>query len=377
MPILNAGRRKMKWSRMMAATIIGCTGLTTHAQPLDLPMSIWQPLFTLKAGFGYKDNLTLAHTATESSPFFASGLEAFLLRLPKDGTEYTFFLSAEDRRYLSHTSVDHEDLISAHAQLKHQFGDAGEGSLTVEYAYQDQIEDVSVTETNLEAIRVRGNTLAARPALKLNFPGQCWASLQLAPTRQWFAAPLDDFFEFGPGITFGRTYGNQSEVALAYEPSYRNYDSDPQISSTGEPVPGTHRAFTRQDILLGWVHYWDPVRRWRSTTRLSYRINRDNGSGFFDYARFSFAEQLRFRTRVWDCSAQVRVSQYGYDVQEANPGSSEKRERTEISAGLHFERSLTKSIRLVATYEFERTLSNITLENYTASTVTGSLQWDF
>jgi hypothetical protein len=78
------------------------------------------------------------------------------------------------------------------------------------------------------------------------------------------------------------------------------------------------------------------------------------------------SEQLRYHTRIWDCS-----------VQEANPGSTEKRERTEVSVGLHFERQLTKAWRLVATYDFERTLSNITLENYTANTVLGSLQWDF
>jgi len=125
------------------------------------------------------------------------------------------------------------------------------------------------------------------------------------------------------------------------------------------------------------VHYWDRERHWRSSTRLGYRINKDNGSGFFDYTRLSLSEQLRFHTRVWDWSTQVRVSRYDYDVQLANPGSSEKRERTEVAISLHLERQLAKSLRVVAAYEFEQTLSNITLENYTANTVSGSLQWDF
>ena len=48
-----------------------------------------------------------------------------------------------------------------------------------------------------------------------------------------------------------------------------------------------------------------------------------------------------------------------------------------IRVGLRAERQLTTSLRLVGAFEHGQTFSNVTLESYTANTVTGTLQWEF
>ena len=376
MSLLNA-RRTPYWSQMMAATIVGCTGLSAYAQPLDLPLSFWQRLYTVRAGFGYKDNVTLAHADTDASSFFAGGLEFFALRLPENGNELSFFVTADDRRYFSATGVDAEQLVFAQGQVKHVFAGANELAVDLQYAYQDQIQDVSVTETNRQAVRVRGHTLSAHPSVRLNFPQRYWANLEIIPTRQWLAEPLDHYFEFGPRIAFGRDYGYQSDVALRYEPRYREYDSDPQLTATGEPIPDTHRAFGQQEVSLGWRHHWDANRHWRTAARVSYLLNTDNGSGYFDYTRVSGSVQFRYRTKSWETSVDARLSGYQYAVQTVSATSSEKRDRTEFVLGLRAERQLTTSLRLVGAFEHGQTFSNMTLESYTANTVTGTLQWAF
>lgn len=363
----------------MAATIIGLTGLEAQAQPLDLSFLLptWDRVFTVRAGAGYKDNVTLSHTATESSPYFSSGVEAIVTRLPKDGTQLAFFFSADDRRYLDSISVDHEQLAFAQAQIKHTFEHGDEVSGAVDYFYIDQIQDVSATETNQQALRVQGHTLTGRPGVRLSFPGQFWASIEITPTRQWLAAPLGDYSEFAGLATVGRDYGHQSEISLRYEAGYRDYDSEPQLTAGGEPVPGTRRSFTMQEVRLNWRHHWDAERHWRSTTRLSYKLNNDRGDGFFDFTRLYASEQLRYRSKVWEFSVEGRVSQYFYDVQTVSASSTEKRNRTDVIFTVQVERSLTGSLRLVGAYELERALSNITVENYSANTISGSLQWSF
>src|SRR5690242_6908490 len=118
----NPGATQWKtiWNRMMAATIVGCTGLTAQAQPseLDFLLPTWDHVVTIRAGGGYKENVTLAHTPTESRPFFTSGVEALLSRLPKDNTSLAFMLSADDRRYLGAGSVDHEQIGFFHSDVK-------------------------------------------------------------------------------------------------------------------------------------------------------------------------------------------------------------------------------------------------------------------
>ena len=73
----------VQWTRALAAALMGvmvpaafafAVELPADFPPPDLPPapSAWERAFTVKAGVGYKDNLTLAPEPRESSPFFAS-----------------------------------------------------------------------------------------------------------------------------------------------------------------------------------------------------------------------------------------------------------------------------------------------------------------
>jgi hypothetical protein len=365
---------------MMAATIIGMTGLSAQAQPLDdlsFLLPVWDSAFNLHTGAGYKDNVTLSHTATQSSPFFTSTLEAIITRLPKEGTQFNLLLSADDRRYFGPGSVDKEQFAFAQIQVKQVYEQAGEASLAADYVYLDQIQDVSATETNLQAVRVRGHTLIGRPGLRLNFSQQWWASVELVPTRQWLAAPLGDFTEFGARVVIGKDYGHKSEISLRYEPGYRDYDTEPELTAAGEPVPGALRSFSSHEARLNWKHHWDSHREWRTVTRLSYKINDDQGAGYFDYTKISVSEQIRYRTKHWEISAEGKMSYYDYAVQTVSASSSEHRKRTDLGIKLQVERQLTNYLTLIGAYELERALSNISAEDYLANTISGSLQWSF
>jgi len=265
----------------------------------------------------------------------------------------------------------------AEAQVKHFFGDYAELSLTTDYLYLDQIQDVSITETNLQAARVHGHTLTGRPAVRFNFPGHYWISLEADPTREWLGEPLGDYTELAGRFSVGWDYGYQSEVSLRYEPGYRDYDTEPALTAEGEPIPGETRSFTMQEVRLNWRHHWDPARHWRTTTRLGYKMNRDKNAGFFDYTKVYAGEQIRYRASKLECWVEGKVAHYDYDVQTVSSSSSEKRDRTELFITLQAEWQFTKWLRMVLTYDYEQALSNISIERYTANTVSGSLQWSF
>jgi hypothetical protein len=56
--------------------------------------------------------------------------------------------------------------------------------------------------------------------------------------------------------------------------------------------------FNRNEFDLAVRNNWDHKRRWRTTTKLGFELNEDNGSGYFDYKRYYVAQQLRFQTGV-------------------------------------------------------------------------------
>ncbi len=372
-------RGPVNWKRMMAAAVIGGAGLASGAQEADV--STWLPRWSYggsaRTGAGYRDNVTLSHFAPQESAFFLSGLDFSATRLPIDGPQVDLLLTAEDRRFLGDTSVDHETIAFGQAQATTFWGGQWRAGLGAEYLYQDQVLDASVTETNLVAVPALGHTIAARPAVRWDWAETDWLELQFPVQRQLFQAPLDDYWAAGPKLTAAHAYGYSSEVGLSWELTRVAYDDAPELTAGGEPIPGTHRAYTRPEMRLLWRHYWDKNQRWRTATKLVFLLNRDDGSGYFNYSKVQFSQQLRYRVKTWEAVAEAKLADYRYDVQTVSPNDLTKRKRQEFLLNLRAEKHLTKFLGLFAEYEREQTFSNLTIDEYTVNTVSGGLLWEF
>ena len=82
-------------------------------------------------------------SATESSPFFRSGLELAAFHPPWKGTEITLFLDAEDTRYFSSRTVDDEQTVFAQGEIKHQWLNDWQAGIAVDGSYQNQVVDIT------------------------------------------------------------------------------------------------------------------------------------------------------------------------------------------------------------------------------------------
>src|SRR5262245_35148880 len=175
----------------MAATLVGFTGLAVRAESPELlpPVSLWDSSYVLRAGAGFKDNVFLSPANPQSSPFLAVGAEALVLWFSPEGTVFTFFANGDASHYTS-TSRDHNEyLFFSQAQLERGFDEILSGSLMAQYIYQDQILDVAASQTNRQAVPVRGHTITVRPGLKFALSESQWFGFEFNVTRQFFASP--------------------------------------------------------------------------------------------------------------------------------------------------------------------------------------------
>jgi hypothetical protein len=342
---------------------------------LDLPL--WDYTINVRAATGYKDNLLLNRAATESSYLLSAALETMVLRLPLDGRQFTFFLSAEDVRYPQGDQVGKERMVLALAQGKLELGARLQGGLTAQYLYLDQVFDVSVTETNTEPLLLVGHQLALRPMLRGKLPQHGWVEVEALVQRQWFAAPVDDYWESGPKITLGRDYGHRSTVSLGYQFGWRVHDTRTPLELDGTPLPGEELEFHQHNVELALRHNWDERRRWRTVTRLTFQLNEDNGPGYFDYRLYKAAHQLRYVAPNWELKGQVRVSRYDFVNQPVSSADPARREKTLVAAGLRAERKVTKHLTLFADYEHEQSLSNRSTDEYRVHRVSAGVDWQF
>jgi hypothetical protein len=339
-------------------------------------------MFTLRGGGGYKDNVFLAHTQPQASAFVSGGGDVMLLRLSPDGPQFNFFASADVSHFLSTTPSFNESTVFAQARLEQSFSPALSGSLAAEYFYQHQFLDVSfldaaATGTNSQTAAVRGHTLTLRPGARLALPRQFWLALEAPATRQYYEPPLDDYWNAGFKLTLGRDYGHNSQLSLSYGPGWRCYETDPALTASGAPIPGTHRQLFQQDALLTWRHYWDESKHWRTTTKLGGRVNEENAGGFSDYLQYAASAQILYAAKPWEVSAESRVRRYDYRTQTVSATDLSTRRRTEWIVTARLERALTKHLKLATSYEHEQTLSNDPSETYTVNTLSGSLEWEF
>ena len=384
MPRCRPGLGTAKWKHIAAAWFIVWTGYAIQAQELDLPnldlplpLPKWGHDISLRTGAGYRDNVALASRSPAASAFIATGLEMIFLRLPENNTQLTLFLSADDLHYLSPEPVDKEQTAFMQALVTTDCGLGWQVSFAAEYFYQDQVVDVSATEPGLTTTPIKGHTAIVRESLRRDFANNCWIMVELPVQRQLFEEPLDDYWEGGPRLVLGKTYGHQSELSVRYEITRRPYDNEPLRYATGAAVPNSHRESTQQDARLTWKHYWDSQRRWRTTTKLTARRSEDTGSGNFDYSKLQAGEQLLFRTAVWEVAAEAKFADYDYPVQTISAADQAKRRSREWDLTLRFERRISRFLKIFAEYDRVQSISNLASEQYAVNTVKGGLTWTF
>jgi hypothetical protein len=261
--------------------------------------------------------------------------------------------------------------------VEQDFNDTLTGSLLGQYYFQDQVLDVSVSETNREAVTVLGHTLSARPTLRVNLPRRLWLELESPVTRQYFDEPLDDYWEAGLKFTFGYKYRRDSQVALVYEPFWRPYDTDPARTATGTAIPNSHRFSFQQNARVVWRHHWDEEKHWRTVMTLGGRINEENGGDYYDYSKWFAAGRIEYHVHGWEISGEARYAGYHYPIQTVSATNPAHRERTEWTASVQIERQLDEKVSVVGSYDYETTGSNDPLETYHVNTVSLSLRWEF
>ena len=344
---------------------------------LALDLAIWDKSVTLRGALGYKDNVLLSSAQPEGSAFWQTTIDLTLLRASlESGPNFTFFLSAEDRRYFSAEDLEKEQLVLGQAKIEQPFLSDWVASATAQYLYIDQVYDASSTEQILETLPVQGHNLQFSPAIKRSLPWNTELELDFTVERQFFEEPLDDYWEVGPQLTFTKKYGHSSEASVSYTLDHRSYDERTERDLNFDPVPGSPLEYLQHEFELSLYHSWDANRRWRSRFRGLVEINEDGGTGFYDYTRYRLSKRFGYYGVDWQATLEGKILHYDYVKQPVFEGD-EVRSTWEYVVNAHIEKSLWKKLTIFADTEYEMAKSNYALEEYNVLTIMGGVDWEF
>lgn len=361
-------------SNVLLAGLLSLAPLRAAPATNRSPIAVWDVSARAEVGGGYKHNVLLTSVAPESSPFVSVSADASFIRLSETGAEFTLFLLAEDKQYFDVPSVDGERFASGTMQFARALGPRNKLGIELAALYQDQVMDVSETETNLTRLLVEGVGISLKPKWTHTL-GPGWEMrLESVGGRQLYAGELDHYWEAGARLTLLRTYGHRSELSVNVQSLHWLYDDREQTDREGESVPGTDLVFWRPELFGQWRHNWDAKKRWTTTTKVGWLWNQDDGSGYWNYDRLMLSQRVRWRQGGWEIAVGGRAGWYFYQVQTVG---TEPRERWYATVDVRVERRLSKHWFAYAAGEWNWNDGNEPLDQYRDWTAGGGVGVEF
>lgn len=342
-----------------------------------LKIRLWNYGMEVRGLIGYKDNVLLSHTNRQDSPFWDWGGDILAFRLPSGNWSFNGLVSGDYVRYFGARIASDEETALVVAQATGLFGQHWTSTLGANYAYQDQLMDLSAIEPGQAgAGRVVGDTLTGRWSGRGEY-GRFWGELEMAGTRQLLESPLDSYWQFGPKASFGSRIGPRDDLTLSYQWTRLSYDREPDLDRQGHTLTNTHLVLASQAVQLAWGRAWDQRNRWHTTLTAGFGIDQDNASGFFDRSQYSLSPKLEYRTGPWRLSAFLTAAAYQYPVQTVPLDRGPHRTKTWLSAHARAEWKVTKLLKLLANYSFDRSFSNLDIDDYYTHTISVGVELQF
>lgn len=391
--LLNQSLPLGRW--LAVAGLMALTSLTQAAEPALVGTNLnlipadqrlwtegmlWDRELRVESGLGYKDNVLLSPYHRQGSAFFIYGLDALLLRLPLDGWEVVGSVTGDDTRYWRNVGTGSEASFIGTLRAQREFAGGWKATLEWQGLYEKEVLDISANPGTPATALVAGESLKLNPSLRKDAACGGWLQVAMPVSRWWLAAPLDDWWEFGPVVTAGFAAGPRTEFTARYGATYENHNSWTALEYADGSVPLPRKLAIFQDRAeVAWRQYWDPARRWQTASELALVDKIDNGGGYFNEYQYQVRENARWQTTNWLARVNGAMTYEDYRVQWIGRLNGETLNRNLIDLGAEVERHLWRGLRVYAKGNYQRGLSNADLgaSNYHATTVIGGVRWDF
>jgi hypothetical protein len=348
---------------------------------LDAEMELkdprWAQFYNVRLGAGYNDNVLRSRFVDQTSPLTFAEFDAIVVLLPKDGLDFNVFVTGQDIRYLGPGSSDNDQSFITVASVTQEIGKDWVVGLQSQYVYLNQVFDISASLLDLGNIKSQLHQGGATPSIRRNLPNKSWLELDFEIRRSEFLAPAGDEWEVGPSLSYGREYGRRSEWKLSYERLRRTADDSNSFDVTGGLIPGTTLTRNQHELEFRIRHYWDKARRWRTSTKLEARFNKNSGSTFFDYNRYQISQEIQYRDTKWELRSKASFNFYSYVSRTVSATNSEKRKRNRLNVESRIQRKISNRWMLFAQHELEFANSNRVSDDYTANVVIGGIEWEY
>jgi hypothetical protein len=343
---------------------------------VELPA--WIGSTKVQVGFGFRDNVLLAHVNEERSTFVRAGVDALFLHPAKGRADYVAALKAAGSHYFTAQTVNEDSYAMLLGQWNYRVFDSLKFSLGARAYSVEQIYDVSNTELLKVVTQTKLVGASAGPELRWDFARSWWVAVETAGAR-----------ENSPNGFYNRTVA-EGVARFGWKPTARfqailsagdrvpRYDNREQYSRAGRPVAGTRLRMKEREADLRFIVILDAAEHWRADLRLSTAHLKDNGAGFWSYQYRRVAPELEWNSGAWLVRFEGIARRVDYDVQTVGFGlNPPPRVRDDYSGHLTVEREITPRWTVYTEYTWERKRSNDEFASYGLNEGLLGIRWNW
>lgn len=336
----------------------------------------WQAGVSAKLAAGWRDNPLLSAVNREERAFVRTQLETFLWRLPKGAWEAMTFLNGDVIRYVQPLpDLAGEQSWFGQAEVRWQPRPGLRASLSTQGYFQDQVIDLSATETerSVARLRVTGAVLGGEVRITPAAPVSLVALTQAHESR--YRGFSEDFGEIKLGGRLVWTPHEAWNVTATVLSRVRDYEARPAYTVGGRPLTGTLLSLHQDEAELKVAFTRG---RWQTSLTALGLENRDGGSGYFDYDERRGRASIEWKKDPWRLSLEAAAVRYRYRVQTVGIGfDPPRRRRDDVEVTLRAERTLRTRWTWFGEVQGERSRTNEANASYTQTTVMAGLAYTY
>jgi hypothetical protein len=339
-----------------------------------LTLPTWQVDTTLRAAAGWRDNVLLSAVAPESRAFARGELEGFLWRPATGAWEHLAFLNGAVTRYANPPpEVAGEQEWFLHGETRWKPHPRFLLSASLLGFFQDQVIDLSDTETERIVARIRVGGLIAGSEARLTLPaGFAVAALGQAQ-RADYREFSEDYDEGRGGLRVAWSRGEAFTLTATGLARRRSYAERVTYTVSGRPLTGTRLHFAEEEGEIKAEARRGP---WSASLAARREERRDEASGYFDADEEGLRFEAGWESEPWRVNLEAAAGRMDYPVQTVGIGfTPENRWQRDREARLRVERSLGERWTLFGEAFWERSRTNLENASYTGKTFVLGIAW--
>ena len=340
--------------------------------------SPWSKSLNLSIGGGHgKNPLQSSEPSIQESGFATASVDAFLLRMGKNGNVFYLYLFGEGSQYQDIPALDLTGIALAQAEYSVRSPTTGNvRGIRFRHTYYDMVFDDPYNPKT--GYPIQSNKSEIRPFVSFPIGERLTGGFEVSAARDAYASDPELYnYREKEFRSIVKWKGDEdASVNFSMYSRWKDYDErqgvkndetsiDSETRTVGTGISGT-RNFGKED-------------EWEVNLSAYFNKTTDNANGHYDYESLSGSLKVTREIGPWTLSASANSSDSEYDArpvrdENRNP-TGELFQRNGLSTEFEVDRKINEKWNVFALWKKERDDSNDPSYEYEATIFSAGIKW--